>query len=183
MSLLKFNGLLTAGRCIKRSIIEAVTQPLHKKKGDPNIPDNYRGISLLNICCKLYSYIINKRLTQWIEENSIISESQAGFRKRYSTSDQLFTLVALIQKQLCNHRKLYVAFIDFRKLILWSVPNCGTFYENVKGKMYQAIVCMYKAVKAEVRSGVISLIPSCAPAAWSKGIYAAQFCFLCSLMN
>ena len=98
---------------------EAVIQPLHKK-GDPNIPDNYRGISLLNICGKLYSYIINKRLTQWIEENSIISESQAGFRKRYSTSDQLFTLVALIQKQLCNHRKLYVAFIDFRKLILWS---------------------------------------------------------------
>ena len=131
---------------------EAVIQPLHKK-GDPNIPDNYRGISLLNICGKLYSYIINKRLTQWIEENSIISESQAGFRKRYSTVDQLFTLVALIQKQLCNHRKLYVAFIDFRKLILWSVPNCGTFYENVKGKMYQAIVCMYKVVKAKVRSG------------------------------
>ena len=53
---------------------EAVIQPLHKK-GDPNIPDNYRGISLLNICGKLYSYITNKRLTQWTEENSIISES------------------------------------------------------------------------------------------------------------
>ena len=68
---------------------EAVVQPLHKK-GDPNILDNYRGISLLNICVKLYSYIINKKLTQWIEENSIISESQAGFRKRYSTVDHLF---------------------------------------------------------------------------------------------
>ena len=71
-------------------------QSLHKK-GDPNTPDNYRGISLLNICGKLYSYIINKRLTQWIEENSIINESQAGLCKRYSTVDHLFTLVALIQ--------------------------------------------------------------------------------------
>ncbi len=134
---------------------EAVIQPLHKK-GDPNIPDNYRGISLLNICGKLYSYIINKRLTQWIEENSIISESQAGFRKRYSTADHLFTLVALIQKQLCNHRKLYVAFIDFRKAFdsvvrtkLWNILR----KRGVKGKMYQAIVCMYKVVKGKVRSG------------------------------
>ena len=71
---------------------EAVVQPLHKK-GDPNILDNYRGISLLNICVKLYSYIINKKLTQWIEENSITSESQAGFRKRYSTVDHLFFFI------------------------------------------------------------------------------------------
>ena len=110
----------------------------------------------MNICGKLYSYIINKRLTQWIEENSIIRESQAGSRKRYSTVDHLFTLVALIQKQLCNHRKLYVAFIDFRKAFdsvvrtkLWNIlRKCG-----VKRKMYQAIVCMYKVVKAKVRSG------------------------------
>ena len=53
---------------------EAAIQPLHKK-GDSNIPDNYRGIFLLNICGKLHSYIINKRLTQWVEENIIISES------------------------------------------------------------------------------------------------------------
>ena len=110
----------------------------------------------MNICGKLYSYIINKRLTQWIEENSIISECQAGSRKRYSTVDHLFTLVALIQKQLCNHRTLYVAFIDFRKAFdsvvrtkLWNILR----KRGVKGKMYQAIVCMYKVVKAKVRSG------------------------------
>ena len=38
---------------------EAITQPLHKIDY-PNIPDNYRGISMLNICGKLYSYILNK---------------------------------------------------------------------------------------------------------------------------
>ena len=110
----------------------------------------------MNICGKLYSYIINKRLTQWLEENSIIRESQAASRKRYSTVDHLFTLVALIQKQLCNHRKLYFAFIDFRKAFdsvvrtkLWNILR----KRGVKRKMYQAIVCMYKVVKAKVRSG------------------------------
>ena len=29
--------------------------------------------------------ILNKRLTQWVEENSIINEAQAGFRRNYST--------------------------------------------------------------------------------------------------
>ena len=35
---------------------EPIVQPLFKK-GDPIIPDNYRGISLFSICSKLYSCI------------------------------------------------------------------------------------------------------------------------------
>ena len=110
------------------------------------IPDNYRGISLFNICSKLYSYIINKRLTQWIEENSIISESLAAFRKRYCTVDHLFTLVALIQKQLRKHRKLYrklyVAFVDFRKafdsVVRTKLRNILR-HGGVKRKMYRFV--------------------------------------------
>ena len=93
---------------------DAITQPLFKK-GDHEIPDNYRGISLLSICSKLYSYILNKRLTCWIDDNNLLSETQAGFRKTYSTTDHLFTLLVLIQQQLLCHKELYVAFIDFGK--------------------------------------------------------------------
>ena len=82
---------------------------------DLNVPDNYRGISLLNICSKLYSFVLNKQITKWIDDNEIIGEEQAGFRGDHSTSDPIFTLLALIQEQLLGHRKLYVAFIDFRK--------------------------------------------------------------------
>ena len=92
----------------------AVIQPLHKK-GDVNQPDNYRGISLLDICSKLYTFILNKRLTDWIEVNGVLGEEQAGFRENRCTTDHVFTLMACIQKQLLRHRKLYVAFIDFKK--------------------------------------------------------------------
>ena len=92
---------------------EAIIQPLHKK-GNTQDPNNYRGISLLNVCSKLYSYILNKRLVTWIEENGSIGE-QAGFRRDYSTTDHIFTLFAVIQKYLLHKKKLYVAFIDFKK--------------------------------------------------------------------
>ena len=58
---------------------ESVILPIYKKCY-VNSPNNYRGISLLNVDGKLYSYILNKRLTQWIEDNKMLNEAQAGFR-------------------------------------------------------------------------------------------------------
>ena len=134
---------------------EAIIQPIHKK-GDRNCPDNFRGISLLSVCGKLYSYILNKRLTDWVEKRSLLNETQAGFRKNYSTTDHIFTLLSLIQKQFSGIGKLYCAFIDFRKAFdlvdrscLWAILKRN----GIDGKMYRAIQSMYNVVKARVRVG------------------------------
>ena len=92
----------------------SVILPIYKK-GDVNSSSNYRGISLLNVGGKLYSYILNKRFNQWIEDNKMQNKAQAGFRQGYSTIENVFTLLALVQKQLLNHGKLHVCFIDFKK--------------------------------------------------------------------
>ena len=63
----------------------------------------------------MYSCILNKRLTVWLEDDRLINETQAGFRQGYSTIDQGFTLLALKQKQLLTHAKVYVTFIDYKK--------------------------------------------------------------------
>ena len=47
--------------------------------------------------------------------SNINGECQAGLKKNYSTTDHMFTLLALIQKQFSLNRKMYVAFIDFQK--------------------------------------------------------------------
>ena len=73
-----FNKLFSSG-LYSDNWSEAIIQPLFKK-GDPQIPDNYRGITLLSIYSELYSYILNKRLTCWIDDNSLLSGTQAGFR-------------------------------------------------------------------------------------------------------
>jgi uncharacterized protein YacL (UPF0231 family) len=136
---------------------ESIIQPLHKK-GDVNSTDNYRGISLLSITSKLYSHILNTRLNNWIEENEVIGENQAGFRRTYSTIDHVFTMYALIQRQLLYHKKLYAAFIDFRKAFdsvvrekLWNILSKNGIKND--NKMYKAIVSMYRVVKARVRVG------------------------------
>ena len=46
----------------------------------------------------------------------MITECQAGFRKNYSTVDQIFNLYAIVQKCLIKKgQKLYMAFVDFKR--------------------------------------------------------------------
>ena len=117
-----------------------------------NDPGNYRGISLLSILSKVYTHIINSRLTLWVESNFVLTDAQAGFRKGRSTVDHIFTLHAAIERQFANNSKLYVAFIDFKKAydsvnrnILWSVLL-------IQGKMLRNIKAMYAGVQACVKS-------------------------------
>ena len=56
-----FNTVFASGE-YPEAWTEVVIYPLHKK-GSSHEPDNYRGIFLLNVCSKLYSYIINKQLS------------------------------------------------------------------------------------------------------------------------
>ena len=65
--------------------------PIHKK-GDTMNPDNYRGITLLSCFGKLFTSIINDRITKFVEDENILSHVQAGFRKGYSTTEQIFNL-------------------------------------------------------------------------------------------
>ena len=120
-----------------------------------NDPGNYRGISLLSILSKVYTHIINSRLTLWVESNFVLTDAQAGFRKGRSTVDHIFTLHAAIERQFANNSKLYVAFIDFKKAydsvnrnILWSV----LLRSGIQGKMLRTI-------KAYMALIVLSILP------------------------
>jgi hypothetical protein len=128
----------------------SIIVPLHKK-GDHSLPDNYRGISLLSIVSKVYTSVLNNRLKQWSEENNIITDAQEGFRKGRSTTNHIFSLHALIEKQFLSDSKLYVAFMDFRKCydtinrsILWSVLSKS----GIQGKMLMALKGIYSSVQS-----------------------------------
>ena len=108
---------------------QSVIMPLHKK-GDHNNPDNYRGISLINVTSKIFTSIINRRLYNWSENENKICDEQAGFRRHFSTIDQIYTLITIIRKCLFGPRKskLYVVFVDYMKAFdsvnrnkLWSI--------------------------------------------------------------
>ena len=66
--------------------------PLYKGKGDIKKAGNYRGITLLSCLGKLFTSMLNRRLTKFLEQNNVLHENQAGFRKGYGTVDHILYL-------------------------------------------------------------------------------------------
>jgi hypothetical protein len=44
-----------------------------------------------------------------------LNENQSGFRKRYSTIDNIFVLYAFFELLKLKRKKLFVTFVDFEK--------------------------------------------------------------------
>ena len=68
------------------------------KKNDPCDPSNYRANTLVSCFSKIFTSILNKRISNWVENNDILSDAQFGFRKGRSTTDAIFVINAVIQK-------------------------------------------------------------------------------------
>jgi len=94
--------------------MEGLIVALHKKN-DCNDVNNYRGITLISCFAKIFTGIINKRLADWAENNTVISDAQFGFRKGRSTVDAIFVLNVIISKFINTNCRLACAFIDFKK--------------------------------------------------------------------
>ena len=99
---------------IPRDWARGIIFPLHKE-GDPRVPDNYRGITLLSVVGKIYAMVLNNRVKRWCEERNVLVDEQAGFRMRRSTVDQTFILSELIRARRKKGLKTYCAFLDIRK--------------------------------------------------------------------
>ena len=83
---------------------EGFIVPLHKK-GDISQVKNYRGITLSSPLGKLFSRILNYRLTDLAEDYHINVEAQAGLRKNMGTIDNLFVLHGVINHMLNENKK------------------------------------------------------------------------------
>ncbi|GBP15079.1 Ras-related protein Rab-3 [Eumeta japonica] len=98
------------------------------KKGDPKNISNYRPISLLPNIYKLFSSIINNRLSPIIEAKQPIE--QAGFRKGYSTIDHIHTIELIIEKYQELQRPLYITLHHYQKAFA-SVTH-SSIWESLK---------------------------------------------------
>ena len=66
--------------------------PIYKNKGDPGNPDSYRGITLVSSVGKVFTSILNNRLTKYADLVDIIPNAQAELRVGYSTTDNICLL-------------------------------------------------------------------------------------------
>ena len=92
--------------------------PIHKS-GSVSDPNNFRGVSLIDILNKILTGMMYDRIYKWAEDNSKLNESQSGFRKGYSTIDNLFTLMSLGQKYLSKEGgRFYCLLLIFLRLLI-----------------------------------------------------------------
>ena len=62
------------------------------KGGDMYDPLNYRGITLVNVTCKIYSAVVNIRLLALADESPFSNDEKNGFRKLRSCIDLMYVL-------------------------------------------------------------------------------------------
>ena len=85
------------------------------KKGDRTDPANYRPVSLTSHVMKTFERVLRNRLVKHLEENTLISKNQHGFRKKRSCMTQLLSHMEQIYKSLNEDHEVDVIYLDFAK--------------------------------------------------------------------
>lgn len=116
------------------------------KKGDPSSPSSWRPIELCLIISKIYSGLITKRLNAWIEQQSILSSAQKGFRLFDGCFEHAYIVEERIRRARINHSPLYLLSVDvtnafgsvchsaLRPALL--AQHVGEWYTDVISDMY-----------------------------------------------
>ncbi len=88
--------------------------------------DNYRPISKLCILSKILENLVNKQLTQYLNDYNILSSNQSGFRKGHSTTTAILKVLNDIVESLDNKQHCACIFIDLSK----AFDYCGSQHIN-----------------------------------------------------
>ena len=94
---------------------DATIMHLFKRKGNPQVCDNHRGISLLSIAGKILARVLLNRLNEHLEQSGLLPESQCGFRKNRGTIDMIFTARRLQEKCQEQNVNIYMTCVDLTK--------------------------------------------------------------------
>ena len=102
--------------------------PAHKK-AEHNVPDNYRKVAVMPCIGKLFESVLNNRLSF---KNDVCIDNdpfQASFNSNSRTTDNIFILCAIIDKQRCLSKPLYTCLMILQKhLTILTDQHCTINY-------------------------------------------------------
>ena len=145
-------------KCFKDGIVpnlwnQGIINPI-PKKGDPRIPLNNRGITLICVPAKVYADILNRRLSKWLEKHDKLADNQNGFRKDRSCLDHMYSLYTVINNRKMAEQSTYVCFVDARRAfdcidrdLLWF----RLYGIGIRGRILNAIKSLYVDISCSVR--------------------------------
>ena len=88
--------------------------PIHKK-GDKQMVQNYRPVSLLPICGKILERLMFNEMFEFFIENKLISSSQSGFKPGDSCINQLLSITHEVYSSFDKGFEVRSIFLDIAK--------------------------------------------------------------------
>jgi len=108
------------------------------KKGSRGDPANYRPVSLTSNVCKIMERIIKEEIVHHLQRNSIIKDSQHGFRNKKSCLTNLLEFMEKVSEHLDSGEPVDVIYLDFQKAFD-KVPHVRLLAKleaiGIKGKL------------------------------------------------
>lgn len=130
---------------------KSLISPIYKGKGkERKDPLSYRPVSLISNPCKIFTFILNNRLLEFLESNDLLVEEHNGFRKNRSCVEHIFVLHSVIRTKLANRKPVYVCFVDFtaafdflnRDLMIFALQELG-----ISGNYLEIVKALYSETK------------------------------------
>ena len=117
-----FNDILNSPDALPTFIASGTTQLLYKK-GDHRDPKNYRPITCLSTIYKLFTSILNTKLTEHCSKNNILAPEQKGCVKgSLGCKEQLIIDTVITNHARTKQKDLHMCYIDYCKAFD-SVPH------------------------------------------------------------
>ena len=107
-----FNEIL-CGRSMPPASWKRVVIKVIFKKGDCQLPKNYRPIALIPILYKVFSRMLCERVAKFVVPKQDVE--QAAYRKGFSTEDHILAAVILTEQANEFNIPLWLALVDFEK--------------------------------------------------------------------
>ena len=99
-----FGNIISTARC--PDIWKLANVSAIYKKGDKQLIGNYRPISLLPLCGKIFEKILFNNLYKHLTTHYLITKTQSGFRPGDFTTNQLIDLVDEIHQPFDSKKPL-----------------------------------------------------------------------------
>ncbi|KAF2355305.1 Reverse transcriptase domain [Trinorchestia longiramus] len=85
------------------------------KKGNRQIPNNYRPISLTSVISKTIERLLKVRITKHLNDQNLINDTQHGFREQRSCLTNLLDFFGEVNRIYESTKAVDLVYLDFQK--------------------------------------------------------------------
>ena len=110
-----FAGMFSSVKVPSQFKVELIL-PLFKGEGlEAHNKDNYRGIDMFSVFCKVFEMTLLRKLEQIAEEKGYFSHMQFGFSEGVGCLEASYAISESINQLLQKGGKVFACFLDVRK--------------------------------------------------------------------